>query len=177
MNVTLGTATAAAVLWTAAVALAAETQPAFDITTRKPEDRVAVAAAADGVIFTVSSRSGIGSATITPQGAAWPKSVVVRLRLAGLESLRISQAKTTLSAAVSSHGDNRTTLQLLEADKEKQIDRNSPYWTEIKILDAQGKPTRKVPVKDGYFELTLPARLLRGEPKSLSLSWIDFYRG
>jgi len=34
-----------------------------------------------------------------------------------------------------------------------------------------------LPGKGGYFEIRLPKALLDGQPKSLELGWIDFYRG
>ena len=49
--------------------------------------------------------------------------------------------------------------------------------TEIKVLDAAGKPVKGLPGKGGYFEIRLPKALLEGQPKSLELGWIDFYRG
>jgi hypothetical protein len=33
-----------------------------------------------------------------------------------------------------------------------------------------------LPLQRGYFELTVPAALLAGQPPRLELAWIDFYR-
>jgi hypothetical protein len=30
--------------------------------------------------------------------------------------------------------------------------------------------------KDGYFEMALPKAFFEGNPKSITLNWIDFYR-
>jgi hypothetical protein len=157
-------------------AAAADAQSAFNITTKKSEDRVVVSAAEDRTIFTVTSPSGIGSATIAPKDGTWPKSVTLRLRLSGLESLSIASDKTTWAAEVSSHGDGKAMLRLIEDGKEKPVEKDKPYWTEIKIIDSQGKAAKQMPLKDGYFELIVPAELLQGRPKSLAISWIDFYR-
>jgi hypothetical protein len=161
------------------VASGAESASSFDITLKKSENRLTTTATGDSVIFTVTSPSGIGLAVIAPKNGKWPKTIVLRLRLSGLESLSVNNGKTTWAAEVSSHGDNRALQRLIEEGKdkkEKPIERGDPNWTEIKTLDAQGKPADKIPVKDGYFELTLPAPLLDGGPKSLTISWIDFYR-
>ena len=48
--------------------------------------------------------------------------------------------------------------------------------TEIKVLDAHGKPANGLPEKGGYFEIRLPKALLENQPKCLELGWIDFYR-
>jgi hypothetical protein len=151
--------------------------PSFEITLRKQADRVKTSGEADRVVFTVTSPSGIGGATIAPKTGKWPQAVIVRLELKGLESLTVSNGKTTLSASVSSHGDGRVLLQLVEPGKEKPVDSKSPYWTEIRVLDAKGKPAKQIPLRDGCFELTVPKAFFGDGAKSLALSWIDYFRG
>jgi hypothetical protein len=60
---------------------------AFRIQCRKPADHVAVTVGADTTSFTVTSPSGIGSASIERTGPAWPASVILRLDLKGLEGI------------------------------------------------------------------------------------------
>ena len=60
---------------------------AFRIQCRKQADHVAVTVAADTTSFTVTSPSGIGSASIERTGPAWPASVILRLDLKGLEGI------------------------------------------------------------------------------------------
>ncbi len=43
-------------------------------------------------------------------------------------------------------------------------------------MDSEGKPTKVIPLKDGYIEMQLPKKLFEGNPKSIALDWIDFYR-
>ena len=149
----------------------------FQVTTRKADDRVLVQLQGDRAVFTVTSPSGIGGATITREGERWSGSIILRLRLRGLERLRIGTGKAILSASVSSSGDHRTILSLSEGGKEEvSIERRSPYWTEISILDAQGHPAREIPLKDGVFEVTLPHALFASNPPTITLDWIDFYR-
>ncbi|MBV9124119.1 MAG: hypothetical protein JO112_12235 [Planctomycetes bacterium] len=52
-----------------------------------------------------------------------------------------------------------------------------PLWVKVRVLTDDGSPATQVPLQGGYFELTLPSALFLGNPKSLTLQWIDFYRG
>jgi len=57
----------------------------FAVAVKRGDDRVDICAESGRVVFTVSSPRGIGAATITRRKAQWPKTVVLRLRLRGLE--------------------------------------------------------------------------------------------
>lgn len=156
---------------------AAQPEPSqFDIATNKKEDRVTVAVANDKGIVDIHSGSGIGSATITPKGGEWPKAVIVRFHLGGLERFAVSAGNTILSGSVASYGENAKRLHLSQGDEEKEVEQNTPYWTEIKMLGADGKPSTDYPLRNGYFEIVVPTAMLRDHPKTLTLSWIDFYR-
>lgn len=150
---------------------------AFDTTTRKKEDRVEAQSESDKALFTITSPSGIGAATITPKAGRWPKTVVLRLQLRGLESLQITTGKITVAASVSSHGDHSTRVYLIEGGKEKSLGRGDPLWMEIKMLAAKTGSVGKPQLKDRGFEVTLPEALLHGQPEPLTVQWIDFYRG
>jgi hypothetical protein len=47
---------------------------------------------------------------------------------------------------------------------------------DIHIVGGDGRPAQELPLKDGYFEMTLPRLFFEGSPKSITLNWIDFYR-
>ena len=47
---------------------------------------------------------------------------------------------------------------------------------DIRILTSKDKPAKVLPLKNGYFEMTLPKAFFEGNPKSITLNWIDFYR-
>jgi hypothetical protein len=47
---------------------------------------------------------------------------------------------------------------------------------DIRTLTGEGKPVRELPLKDGYFEMALPRAFFEGNPKSITLNGIDFYR-
>jgi hypothetical protein len=154
----------------------AQPQSTFGIKTTNPEDRVEMKLESSIATLDVSCQSGIGGATITTINGKWPTTVILRLHLGGLEFISASNGKVKLTGSVLSHSGNPRLLDVVEGGKEKKVEKDSPYWTDIQILDANGKPATGLPGKGGCFEITLPNGLLKGEPKSLELGWIDFYR-
>ncbi len=146
-----------------------------DSATEKSEDRVTVAREDNTAIYTVRSPGGIGKATIYRQ-LGWPDQVLVRLRLGGLESLTASSGNTTLKASVQSQGERATSLSVVADGREEPVEKGSDYWTEIQAFDRSGQPVGELPKRGGYFELTLPRAFFEGDPQSIKLSWIDFYR-
>jgi hypothetical protein len=119
-------------------------------------------------VFVVKSPSGIGQADIERQRDCWPESVVLRLRLKGLESFRATNGKVTLQASV-----------VVQEGKPKvragKGGEGIPGLV-ICILAGEGKPANEIPLKDGYFEITLPKAFFEPNPTSITLNWIDFYR-
>jgi type 1 glutamine amidotransferase len=149
----------------------------FKITTKNAADRVVASIDGDTALFWITSPRGIGRATIERVGRQWPKRVSVRMYLRGLEGFRArGGGETTLEASVLSHSGHRRLLNLREKGQEKAIGQHSPYWMEIKALDARGKPIKGLPRDGGYLKMVLPKVLFQGNPKTLSLGWIDFYR-
>jgi hypothetical protein len=168
----------AGVLLASAVSLSADDdQPTkFKVTTKRKDDAVEVRAGKDRTLFSVKSPSGISQAVIERTKAKWPEVVTLRLCLKGLESFRASNGKVTLEAAVSLQ-EGKTKVRLWKDGKEDApLDDTSPFWMDIRPLTADGKPARELPLKDGYFEMTLPEKFFEGNPKSVTLNWIDFYR-
>lgn len=154
--------------------LAAEPEPpAFKISTPREGDQVKITADKERTYFDVTSKTGIGKATIQRTGKEWPKQVRLRLDLAGLEDFHIGAGKQGFSAAILSHGEDRTAS--LTGPDGKAVAPGNPLWTEVRMIGADGKPTKKIPL-DGRFEMDLPQGLFEGNPESIELSWIDFYR-
>ncbi len=151
----------------------------FAVAVKRGDDRVEVCAESGRVVFTVSSPRGIGAATIERRKAPWPKAMILRLRLRGLESLAITAGQVTLDVSVSSSPPHTVRRSASETGRqeEKTIDRNSRYWTEVRSLNADGKPASGLPADGGWFELQLPSALLADNPESVVVRWIDFYRG
>jgi hypothetical protein len=166
------------VLLVAAGSLAAddEQHTRFKVTTKRKDDRVEVKAEKDRTVFAVKSPFGISQAVIERQEDTWPQAVVLRLHLKGLESFRASNGKATLDAAVAIQ-EGMVKLRLWKDGKEDApLDEKSPLWMDIRIVGGDGKPARELPLKDGYFEVALPTALFEGNPKAITLTWIDFYR-
>jgi hypothetical protein len=148
----------------------------FKITTKKKDDTVQVQADKNKTVFIVKSPSGISQAVIERQEENWPKLVVLRLHLKGLERFRASSGKVRLDAAVSSQ-EGKVQVRLWKDGKEDALlDEKSPFWTDIRIVGGDGKLAKAIPLKDGYFEMALPGAFFEGNPKSITLNWIDFYR-
>ena len=152
----------------------AEDAPAgsFLCKTTKPEDQIKVKLENGVAIFDVDSQSGIGSARVELHKGPWPATVVLRLRLKGLESFTAAAGKLKLAGYVLSHSGNTQRLTLTEEGKEGEREAG----TTIKVFDANGKPAAGLPPAGGYFEIALPKALLEGQPKGLQIGWIDFYR-
>mgnify|MGYP001171883660 FL=1 len=121
--------------------------------------QIKVAHQGDTTIFHVTDKFGIGSAAIKLAAGKWPKKVLVRLHLAGLEGFGLTIGKKVLT---------RSDLK-------------------VRMLDAKGKPlpgryllkstgpnaSKRIA---GYYEVELPATLLTAAVKEIKLSWVDFYR-
>lgn len=156
--------------------------PEFAIECLRPGERreeIKVASQDDAVVFEIRDARGIGGARITPKNGDWPKVVILRLHLGGLEQLQISGAKISLFASVLSHSGHRRLLEIEEAGKKRRSAGNDdPLWMTIKIKDALGAEINALPdrAKGGYFEVVVPPALLAGESAALTLHWIDFFR-
>jgi len=151
-------------------------RPLFKITTKRANDSVEVRADKDKTLFTVKSPFGISQAVIERQEDTWPKAVVLRLHLKGLEGFRASNGKVTLDAAVSIDVGKAKVRMWKDGKEDAPLDEKSPFWMDVRIVSGDGKPARELPLKDGYFEMALPKALFEGNPKSITLNWIDFYR-
>jgi hypothetical protein len=148
----------------------------FKVTTRRQDDSVEVQASKEKALFIIRSSFGISQAVIERQDEKWPDAVVLRLHLKGLESFRASNRKVTLDAAVAIQ-EGKVKLRLWKDGKEDApLDEKSPFWMDIRIVGADDKPPRELPLKNGYFEIALPRAFFEGHPKAITLNWIDFYR-
>src|SRR5262249_8082713 len=148
----------------------------FKITTKRKDDTVEVQAEKDKTRFVIKSPFGISQAVIERDHEKWPDAVALRLHLQGLESFRASNGKVTLDAAVSIQ-EGKVKVRLWKGGKEDApLDEKSPLWTDIRIVGADGKPAKELPLMDGYVEVALPRAFFEGSPKAITLNWIDFYR-
>jgi len=154
---------------------AAESTPRFQVTVRKSDDAVTITGDQKQTVFTVTSASGIGSTVIERRDEGWPGSLVLRLRLKGLESLKINNGTESLGVAVTLRGQ-RTVTRQWKGEQEIELAGDDPLRVSVSVLGADGKPAKALPVKDGTIEVTLPAAFFQGNPKRISVDWVDFFR-
>ncbi len=153
----------------------AEDGPQFKFKSKQDDDRVTVKAENDRTVFDVASPHGISELMIERTGDMWPDVVVVRLHLSGLERLRVKSNTVSLEGSVLSHTDYQVSLSV-EGKKDDPKDPKSAYYLDFKMVGKDGKPTTTIPLQNGYFEFRLPKPFFEGNPKSVSLTWIDFFR-
>ena len=147
--------------------------PSFKITVKKAQDAVAVKVEQDTVVFTVSSPSGIGGASVALERGPRPAVVVVRLRLHGLEAFAATCGRLRLSASMISGAGKPKRLYFADGDQERPL----PPEATVESCDAQGRPISGGHLPEGgYFEVRLPKVLFSDASKPLELGWIDFYR-
>lgn len=146
----------------------------FEVATKRSNDRVEINQVATQTIFIVHSPFGISNASITRSDDKWPTNLTVHLRLRGLESFKLQTEDKTINLSVSS--SSLEVRQWLNENEDRPLDSKSAYWMEIRLLDHDGKPTKSIPLEDGYIEIKLPAKFLESNPRSFKLEWIDFYR-
>lgn len=160
------------------VAACAGADPDFAIACQRDDDRIEVVVEAKRTVLEVVSPRGIGSASIRRCRPQWPATLILRLHLRGLEMLRLTAGPVTMEVTVSSsppHAVRRSVSQP-GSQRDKTIDRSSRYWTEVRILNADGQPAGGQPDAGGCFEWELPAELLSRNPEAIEIRWIDFYR-
>lgn len=157
-----------------AVTTAADDLPLFKITTKRDNDRVEVKIEKDKVVFSVHSPFGISNAVIERKDEKWPDAIMLRLHLKGLENFRATNDKVRLEASVSSP-DGKVRLWK-DGQEDSPLDAKCPYWMEIRMVGGDGKLAKVIPLKAGYIEMQLPKAFFEGNPKSITVNWIDFYR-
>jgi len=148
----------------------------FKITARRMDDDIQVHADKHKTVFSVRGPLGISKADIERLGNKWPDTVVLRLHLKGLESFRVSNGQVTLDATVSTDEGKPMVCLWKGGNENSLLDEKSPFWMDVRILAGDGKLARAIPVKDGYFEITLPRAFFDNNPKVVTVRWIDFYR-
>jgi hypothetical protein len=158
------------------ISFEADIMPRFKIITKRDNDKVEIKVDKDQTVFSVHSPSGISQAIIERNDEKWPDAVMLRLHLQGLENLRAANGDVTLDAAVSSHDDDHRIRLSKDGKEGSPLDPTSPYWMEIRMIGGDGKPAKAIPLKDGYFEMTLPRTFFKENPKSITVNWVDFYR-
>jgi hypothetical protein len=116
-------------------------------------------------VLAVESPAGIGRARLTPGLAGrWPERIVLRLRLAALESFEVSNGAVKILTGFRSQPPFAQTASV-SSTGEKTIGEASPYW----VFARRDRG-------ENFFELTLPAALLKDAPAALDIQWVDYLR-
>jgi len=131
------------------------------------------------VVVDVYSERGIGGAEISAPGGEWPQRLLLRLHLGGLESFEVSNGEFTIHTQLQSHPPYTQMCEVFVGDggQGTPVDQNSAYYIPLQIVSGQVSGEATIPIEEGYIELALPAVLFEPEPETLSIEWIDFYRG
>jgi hypothetical protein len=148
----------------------------FKVTSKKADDAVEIRAHKDKTVFVIKSPSGISQAVIERTSENWPEVVLLRLNLKGLENFKASNVKVTLEAAVSSQKEGKQVRLWKDGKEDTPLDAKHSHWMEIRMVGSDGNPAKEIPLMDGYFEMQLPKAFFEGNPKSITLNWIDFHR-
>ena len=152
----------------------------FDIKFRKPDDTVRVHVDGRKTYIDIRSAGGIGGAALTRNDPSWPETVVLRVHLRGLESFNITCGGVTLRVSVLSHSGNPRLLHLQREGQPEgpELAKDDPNGTDVRVMDADGRALDGgLPPNGGWFELAVPKAVLGNEGKTITLDWIDFYRG
>jgi hypothetical protein len=146
----------------AAFALAEEPEPTpkFESKLRKPnEDKLESSADKDGAVWRITSKSGIGGATVDLKSGPMPKKVVIRF--VGMRSLE----GFTLSAG--------------------ELKLEGPAWRDAertRYFDNKGKVTKDAKTSAGSLKIEskgddIEVVLVNPAPcKKWSFTWVDAYR-
>ena len=149
-------------------------EPVFNVTTKNQNDKVNFQYVDDTAIVDIQSPTGIGSAKLDLESGDMPEDMLLRLHLQGLEEIRLISDQAVIVASGSSSGSFAVNDQRVNSSgSEYSITPIDPLWMKIEIISGQAK---KIPLKSGYFEITVPRAFLQNAGNFFEIQWIDFYR-
>src|SRR5262245_12821512 len=103
----------------------------LEATPAKADTGIALTNQAQTTIIDITCPFGIDRAALKRTGDKWPEPIIVRLRLKGLESFEVISGPAALLVSVPSSGESRPRVSLRQNGKESEVDKSSPYWTEV----------------------------------------------
>jgi hypothetical protein len=113
----------------------------------KSGDSITVLTDDDRTVLDVYSKSGIGRVELSSANGNWPRPIIIRFHLGGLEALDIDNGHIRLD-----------TYKL------------------ITLVDKERRGPPATPIGEGYYEVTLPNALFDGNSETIFVQWIDFLR-
>jgi hypothetical protein len=149
-------------------------EPGFMVITENPEDRVDIQYENGATLIDIQSPGGIGSAAFELESGDMPEAMTLQLHLKGLEQFRLTSMRDQISASVSSGDAFNETQAILTSGTESPLLPGNPLWMEIQIISDQAE--QKIPLEQGYFEVTVPQEFIQNAGKTFEIEWIDFYR-
>lgn len=150
-------------------------EPVFSITQKNQEDQISIQYENGAAIININSPFGIGSAKFELESGAMPEKIVLQLHLKGLEEFRLASSQTAIAASVSSSEVfNVHNQRIISSGSEYSILPIHPLWLNIEIISDQ--TIEKIPLEEGYFEITFPKEFVQKAGNSFEIQWIDFYR-
>ena len=156
-------------VWLAGAVPSVFPTPEFRVDLQKTGDSVEMVSTRSSAVIDITSRSGIGGASIIRTGKKWPARITIRIKLTNLESFGME------------NGIIRFNTNLKGP---KQV----PYWRvgqNKEPADPLAKPPARAP--DGTLEVTMastdkivrilvPKEMLEGNPQEIRFEWVDEFR-
>ena len=152
----------------------AQTEPTeFRVRAKNADDIISLLQENSQTIIDIQSDFGIGSATFDLISGNMPQTILVRLHTTGLEDFRVISSEATVGASVpTGEAGILVNQRIVLSTGELPIFSVHPMWLKIETISN----SKKIPLEDGHFEITIPQAFLRKAGTSFDIKWIDFYR-
>jgi len=134
---------------------------------------VGIAAYGANTVIDVRSKQGIGGMVLYSKDGNWPKRLIVRLYLNGLEGFDVVVGDRLHSCGITSGEDQilHQEIRHTGSTSSKILKSSDRMWIPIKHRQFDGGES-----SDSYFEIVLiPSKLFANEEK-IGINWVDFYR-
>jgi len=149
-------------------------EPVFVVTTKNKDDQVDIQYENSVAFIDVYSPTGIGSAILELESGTMPGNMILRLHLKGLEELRLTSSQTSIEASVSNSDPSDIHQRIIAASSDSPLLPDHPMWMKIEIVTEQAE--KKIPLEEGYFEITVPKEFILKAGNSFEIQWTDFFR-
>jgi hypothetical protein len=134
-------------------------------TLRKDEDRCEVKIEPGAVVVTITSKSGIGGATVDTGGTPAPRRLVLRFPgLRSLEGFKVHDGTVGLEGRLG-FGENGSMHRFDAGGREVKEDKDAVYRLEVRRLE-----------KPGAIEVTLKYPDEARDGRKWKVEWVDAYR-
>lgn len=130
------------------------------VTLKRDADHATVRVDEQRATVVIDSKSGIGSATLSPGKSGWPKTLELSLSLQALEGLTLSNRDLRVRTFL---GDTMPEV----------LRRRDGKWEPVEFDVELAPRIRQVKQR---IEIEIPARWLDADQKQLVIDWVDYYR-